>query len=404
MKDTLKGDSATTAPHASAIQQKRRRRLIGVDAARGLALLSMMAIHILPSWTDDGEPTFVWTMFSGVSAALFALLAGVALAFMTGGARPPSGHALTASKAALAARAALIALIGLLVASVDPPAAIILVYYGAMFLLAIPLLRLPVRALAVGIAALGPVLIHLVGDALPDLDGYDPSFTTVVTDPIASASVVLFTGSFPVIPWMAYVCAGLAIGRLDLRATSTAIRLLITGTVVAVAAWLSSALLQGPLGGHHQLHVATPWSPVVIHDFLTWGPPPDLPTTTWWWQTVLAPYTSTPFEVLNALGTAVAVLGAMLLLARVAGRFLAPLAAIGSMTLTLYTVHLLLLASGFLAEAPWASFAFQASAAILFAMVWLHFRGAGPLERGITAVSRTVHNRVEERLRGGTPR
>ncbi|WP_338151713.1 hypothetical protein [Kocuria rosea] len=36
-----------------------------------------MAIHILPSWNEEtGEASFTWRVFSGDSAALFALLAG----------------------------------------------------------------------------------------------------------------------------------------------------------------------------------------------------------------------------------------------------------------------------------------------------------------------------------------
>ena len=29
------------------------RRLVGIDAARGLALIGLMAIHILPSWNEE---------------------------------------------------------------------------------------------------------------------------------------------------------------------------------------------------------------------------------------------------------------------------------------------------------------------------------------------------------------
>lgn len=404
--DADKRTSRDVPQQAALTEEKRRRRLIGVDAARGLALIGMMAIHILPSATETVEPTLVWTLFSGVSATLFALLAGLTLAFMTGGSRPISGNALTASRAGLVVRAALIAALGLLLAYVDPPAAIILAYYGVMFLLAIPLLRLSVKALvalALAIAILGPVLMHLMRDALPHLDGYDPTFTTLVTEPITFASAVLFTGSFPVIPWMAYVCAGLAIGRLDLRDKGTQVRLFLTGALVAVAAWLTSMLLQGPLGGREQLLVATPWTATEIEWFITWGPYPELPTTTWWWLTVMAPYTATPFEVLNAAGVAMAALGAMLLIGSWAGTIIKPLVAIGTMTLTLYCAHLLVLATGFLAVLPWASFAVQTLAAIAFAMIWLHFRGAGPLERGITVASRAVRDRVEARRGGSTP-
>lgn len=397
---------ATPTSAGAAPGGTRRRRLTGVDAARGLALLGMMAIHILPSWNEDGDPTLVWSAFSGVAATLFALLAGLTLAFLTGGSRPLSGGALTASRAGLLVRAALIAVLGMLLAAVDPPAAIILVYYGVMFLLAIPLLRLSARALAalaVGIAVLGPILVHLTRDVLPDLSGYDPTLTTLFTEPVTFLSVVLFTGSFPVIPWMAYVCAGLALGRLDLRDKRTALRLFAAGVLTALGAWLTSALLQGPLGGREQLMAATPWSATEIQDFLIWGPLPELPTTTWWWLTVLAPYTATPFEVFHSLGVAAAALGAMLLIGRFAGRALRPLTAIGSMTLTLYSAHLLLLATGLLAQAPWASFIVQTTAAVGFAMIWLHFKDSGPLERGVTVATRAVRDRVYTRIQRKAP-
>lgn len=377
---------------------KPKQRLVGVDVARGLALLGMMTVHILPAVTVDGEPTVTWMTFSGIAAALFALLAGLTLAFVSGGSRPLRGRALTASRMSLVVRAALIAAIGLLIAYADPPAAIILVYYGVMFLLAIPLLRLPVWALvatAVGTAVLGPVAVHPLRGSLPDLSGYDPTFTTLVTQPIAFVSVVLFTGSFPVIPWIAYVCAGLAIGRLDLRAKATAIRLFITGALVAGGAWLISYILQGPLGGRARLQEATPWSATEFEQYLTWGPPPELPATTWWWLTVLSPYTGTPFEVLHSLGIAVAALGAVLLLGRWAGSVLQPFAAAGSMSLTLYSTHLLVLATGFLENVPWISFLFQVLVAIVFAVVWRHRMGPGPLERMISTAARTVRHRVE---------
>ncbi|MUN64653.1 DUF1624 domain-containing protein, partial [Kocuria sediminis] len=55
--------------------------MVGVDAARGLALIGLIAVHILPEETETtGEPTWSYLLFAGDSAALFALLAGVGLA------------------------------------------------------------------------------------------------------------------------------------------------------------------------------------------------------------------------------------------------------------------------------------------------------------------------------------
>ncbi|GLC62468.1 hypothetical protein PLESTB_001903100, partial [Pleodorina starrii] len=60
-----------------------------------------MAIHILPSWNEEtGEASFTWRIFSGDSAALFALLAGVGLALTSGGSHPHEGKAMTADGSA----------------------------------------------------------------------------------------------------------------------------------------------------------------------------------------------------------------------------------------------------------------------------------------------------------------
>ena len=49
---------------------------LAVDAARGLALVGLTAVHFLPqSYPDNDRPTLSWLLFAGDSAALFALLA-----------------------------------------------------------------------------------------------------------------------------------------------------------------------------------------------------------------------------------------------------------------------------------------------------------------------------------------
>ena len=61
------------------------RRILGVDAARGVALIGMMSIHIAPAIGTDGSTSTTYLIASGRSAALFALLAGVGLALASGG-------------------------------------------------------------------------------------------------------------------------------------------------------------------------------------------------------------------------------------------------------------------------------------------------------------------------------
>lgn len=371
-------------------------RFTGIDAARGMALIGMMAIHILPAVTDDFGPTWSWTLFAGKAAALFALLAGVTLALSSGGVRPKRGLELTAVRHGTAVRALLVGAIGLSLAYVDMPAFIILAYYGVMFLLAVPLLgwsARPLFASAAAFAVLGPVLMFTLRDYLPE-PGFDPTFTDLFTDPWRVVTQLLLTGTYPAIPWMAYVCAGLAIGRLRLGEWKTQAAIFATGLGTALAAAMASALLLGPLGGLEELSGTPGMDAEAVQDVLIWGPEEYLPTSTPWWLAIMAPHSTTPLDFLYTIGIAATVLGAFLLMGRVAARYLLPLAAAGSMTLTLYSAHLLILGTGFYEDQPGASFTLQVAAVIAFAMIWRKFHGQGPLETVVAKAAGSARRRV----------
>ena len=66
-------------------------RLVGLDVARALAVLGMFAAHTAPgSW--------LYTIAEGRAAALFAVLAGVSIALMSGGSQPSEGSRLRAAR------------------------------------------------------------------------------------------------------------------------------------------------------------------------------------------------------------------------------------------------------------------------------------------------------------------
>src|SRR5215207_11111618 len=96
-------------------------RLHGIDAARGLALLGMMATHLLPTFEANASltPTWIGLTFSGRAAALFAVLAGVGLALSTGKEKPPAGAELWAARRGIAMRALVIAAVGLTLGGLD---------------------------------------------------------------------------------------------------------------------------------------------------------------------------------------------------------------------------------------------------------------------------------------------
>ena len=75
---------------------------MGIDIARALALVGMMAVHILPDFEDGtSDLTLSHPLAGGRASALFAVLAGVSLALTTGRTMPVRGQAFAAVAAGL---------------------------------------------------------------------------------------------------------------------------------------------------------------------------------------------------------------------------------------------------------------------------------------------------------------
>jgi uncharacterized membrane protein len=391
-----------------------KSRIVAVDAARGVALLGMFAVHVFSIFNRDGTPTVAWAVAAGRGPAAFALMAGISLALVTGGRRPVHGRARTAARAGLAMRALMIGVIGLALGHVTTATGlgvdVILPYYALLFLLAIPLLGLPPRALgcaAIVTAVAAPAIIFVVIDVLPDpgLDNNDPTLTYAVLHPVGLVVDLLVAGYYPALAWMAYICAGIAVGRLDLSSARVAIRLLAGGLALALGAWVASTVMLYQLGGLKHLRETAPpgtsWAQ--YRTVLLWDPPDDL--STWWSLAFRAPHSNTPFDLLHTLGVAVALLGALLLLTRLPGatKALGPLAAAGSMPLTLYTAQVLFLATGLLRDHRSVQYVLMVAAALVFGVVWRRWKGRGPLETMITFAASRARRAVMSSSLRGTP-
>lgn len=310
----------------------------------------MVATHVLDERTPSGELAFGQWLAGGRASALFATLAGVSIALMTGGRTPVGGAARARRSLRLAVRAVLIAGIGLLLGVLDTGLAIILTYYGVLFLLGLPFVGLRARWLAAlaGIWVLvGPVVSWLVQPDLPPR-GFSSPAPGQLADPGRLLSELLFTGYYPAVPWLAYLLAGMAVGRADLRNVRVLLGLLGGGLAVAVATTVVSGLLTRRTDVAAALLADAPASSVdALLDEISTGSYGNVPIGgAWEWLLVVAPHSSTPFDVAQTLGSALAAIGACCLLARVLpapGRlFLAVLFGAGTMTLTLYTLHVVM--------------------------------------------------------------
>ncbi|GHD07351.1 heparan-alpha-glucosaminide N-acetyltransferase domain-containing protein [Zhihengliuella salsuginis] len=397
----------------SFLRRTGKPRLAGVDAARGLALLGMMATHIVPLVTQDATggytPTWAADWFAGRASALFAVLAGVGLALLTGGAR--AAGPLGGARRGVVVRALLIAGIGLACGMLDTNVAVILTHYGLLFLAAVPFLGAAPRTLAAwaaGWLVLAPVVLYaavpfvMAGVAPYDVGG-SPVFADL-TRPATLAADLLFTGYYPVVVWVGFLLVGLWAGRLDLSRPPIALALALGGAALAAVAEVSSRwLLQLP-GAAPSLAAAagldTRQLQLGVETGYYFPPVVDSP----WWFALAAPHTSAPLDLLHVTGAALATLGACQLaamgLAALLGRYgdalLWPLTGAGTITLTLYVGHLIALdvLSDVTASMPRLDLYLWFAAACLVAGVAVRFLAIrGPLEaivhRAASGVRRT---------------
>lgn len=106
-----------------------------------------------------------------------------------------------------------------------------------------------------------------------------------------------------------------------------------------------------------------------------------------------------PLELLHTIGTGMFALGFLILASKLLHQVIGVLAPAGSMTLTLYSGHLLFLSGDWLGDHPFASFGFQVAAALIFGIAWRNAVGRGPLEAAVTSVATRAKNAVLKKAR-----
>jgi len=296
-------------------------------------------------------------------------------------------------------RAFLIALIGVLLGQLPTTIAIILVYYGVLFLLALPFLGLRRNALvALGAAWLVvvPVLSHLLRPHLPPRGFASPRLDSFVY-PWQALTELTFTGYYPAVPWLGYLLVGMAIGRTDLRRRRTAVVVVVLGAVLAASSWLASQWLLRRPGATRALVDSAP-EPGTTAEHLGRRLEESMfgttPTESWWWLAVHTQHSGTPFDLVHTTGTAMLVLGLCLLLGRLWPRTTAAVFGAGAMTLTLYTLHVVLRTPPFLPDDNGRTFAWHLVIVLAIGAVYALMARRGPLESLATHLARPPTARV----------
>ncbi|CAG7619003.1 heparan-alpha-glucosaminide N-acetyltransferase domain-containing protein [Leucobacter soli] len=339
-------------------------RVAGVDLARGLAVLGMLAAHLLwlgsLSWT---EPSTWGSVVTGRSSILFAALAGVSLGLSTGGPTPPHGAGLGRARLRVTIRALLIWLLGVLLISFDVPAAIILPTYAIIFVLTLPLLaqRASRLFLAAAIVVLVTSPLIVWANASPWWESYKGWL------------LGLYIGwNYPFPLWIAFTLAGLGLARAGIRSRRVQWAALSVGALLAVAGY---SLSPGPESSEQ----------TAGRSFLE----------AWWTSD---PHSSGVLEAIGSGGFAIAVIGLCLLL-RTGGRWpwlTFPLRSVGSMPLTAYVLQIVMWAVASMTLLGSAhEHAFRdldpflpiTIATVMLSVAWSLLVGQGPLEAALGRLS-----------------
>ncbi|GAQ67767.1 DUF418 domain-containing protein [Streptomyces scabiei] len=385
-------------------------RLVGVDLARALAVFGMYIVHIAPMTSASGSVGgWVYFLAEGRSSALFATLAGFSLMLIAGRREPKTGLAGRQAKARIAIRAVILLALGTVLA-MEYGDIIILAYYGVYFLLALLLVRLSARTLALiaaGIALVMPQLAFVLKIWLSDsvqqsINAYDP------LERLSTVGVLdlLLTGLYPTITWMTFVIAGMALARLDLSAVAVQRRLAAVGAGLVVGAYGLSMLLAGtdavwslgggggPSSGSGPKSMGSGSGPGSMGGG---SGGPELSASD---LLGAVAHTGTTFDTLGCVGAAILVIvGSMVAMERLprVRRLAQPVIAVGTMSLTAYVGHFLAQsawpASGSGTTTSWVPVLIYILGAIVFAAIWSRFFRRGPLEYLLNSTTKLA-NRV----------
>ncbi len=371
------------APHHKiASSENKPSRQIGFDVARALAVVGMVIVNFKVTLSADryGTDWLVWLvgLLDGRAAATFVILAGVGISLISRRARENNDVlALSENRKTLLKRALFLFCFGLVYAPVWP--ADILHFYGVYLLIGAALLTASDRklwSLSV-VTALGFVVLLFFFDYDKGWDWNTLHYAGFWT---FSGMVrhLFFNGFHPVLPWVAFLLAGMWLGRQDLTQTAIRRRLLTCALCAVVAAETLSHLLTA--------------------EMLTAFPEEDPADIVGLFGT--APIPPMPLYLISSGGSAITVIVLCTMaterFAHLSGLF-QPLVAIGQMALTLYVAHVvfglgILEALGSLNDQSITMALFSAlcffTASMAFALLWRRYFKHGPLEWAMRTITR----------------
>lgn len=350
-----------------------KQRVTGFDLARALAIFGMVIVNFKIAMNAETGNFLLMSfagLFEGRASALFVILAGVGVTFLTNNARESSDRPLVLkNRLSLIKRGLLLIAIGLVYTPIWE--ADILHFYGFYFLIAAAIFTVNDKALLFFSA-----IIMLIFPVLMLFLNYEQNWnwSTLTYENFWSFDGmirhIVFNGFHPIFPWAAFLIFGMWLGRQDLSKSVMRNKLLAWSLITLLATECGFYLIRLTIGDGSALEMT---SEEVTFLFSTSIIPP------------------LPQYIISAGSSAVVVLVACLYFSE---RFSESninkwLYKTGQLSLTLYVAHVIIgmgiLESIGRLENQTINFSLLSAlifcvCGIVFSVVWLKFFKTGPLE------------------------
>ncbi|MEW6992061.1 DUF418 domain-containing protein [Colwelliaceae bacterium 6441] len=358
-----------------------KERATGFDLARTLAIFGMVIVNFkiaMNATTGSSVLMSFSEIFEGRASALFVILAGVGVTFLTNKARASiDSSVILNGRLSLLKRGLLLIFFGLIYTPIWP--ADILHFYGFYFLIASLIFRVNDKTLL-----LISLIIMLVFPSLLIFFNYEQNWDwqSLTYENFWSVDGmirhIIFNGFHPVFPWAAFLVFGIWLGRQDLTEKVTKNRLLISSAMIFI---IIESLFY--------------WLRLTFADGVSLGMTSE--EATFLLSTSIIP--PLPQYIISATSSAVIVIIACVYVSDMfaKNKLLKWLAQTGQLSLTLYVAHVIF-GMGLLESMGWltnqtidfslfSALTFSVCA-IFFSVIWLKYFKSGPLEWLFRRVSR----------------
>lgn len=293
------------------------KRLLALDAARGLAVIGMYVQH----FALNERNSFV----SENTMILFMLCSGISYSIMIQK-MMERGIGEKQLRTKILSRAVFIDLVGYILIMLNGPFAVVLPAYAMIFLLALTLLHCQKRTLFIvsgGLFLICPPLMTLGLSLFAD--------TALLYD--------IAGGPLSALAWAPVFVAGMAVGKMDLKNIHTDIHLIISGAIILIPFKLIAVyILPGLRGSFMEWLMQFPaYMGMPVDEYAVW--PKNTQPVQWHMLLTDVPQGGSMFELLIGVGGSLILFGTLCLMERKYCLVLKPFCGVGRMALTLYVAQ-----------------------------------------------------------------